>query len=323
MKQQLLAIIQSPTGDRPLVAVILLLFGIFILALQDVTVKLIAHETSFWQFQTLRSVGNGLFLASLAWFSGGFGFLAPKSWRPVYFRALMITICMFFFFSGAPYLSVAQMTAGLYTYPLFVSLLAGPILGEKLGPWRIGAIVLGAGGAGLILDPFDVNFSLIQLLPVAAGFFYACNILILRHACRYETAISLVMAVSVLSILSGLLGIGFLSLFPVTGVSATQLSFVAIGWPELTIMVLGFAIFCSVMNLTGNICLARAYQTAESSWLAPIDFTYLLFAAFWGRVIFGSWPAPKALVGMSLIAVAGIVTAWQEQRLSGIGTGLS
>ncbi len=230
---------------------------------------------------------------------------------------------MFCFFSGAPYLSVAQMTAGLYTYPLFVSLLAGPILGEKLGVWRISAIVLGASGAALILDPFDANFSLVQLLPVAAGFFYACNILILRQACRYESALCLVMAVAVLSILSGLTGIGLLTLFPLKSVSATQLSFVAIGWPELTITVLGFAIFCSVMNLTGNICLARAYQTADSSWLAPIDFTYLLFAAFWGRVIFGAWPSTKALVGMSLIAVAGMVTAWREQRRLRIDTDLS
>ena len=91
MKKQFLAIVQSPTGDRPLIAVILLLFGVFILALQDATVKMIAPETSFWQFQTLRSIGNGLFLISLAWFSGGFGILAPKSWRPVYFRASMLT----------------------------------------------------------------------------------------------------------------------------------------------------------------------------------------------------------------------------------------
>ena len=57
---------------------------------------------------------------------------------------------------------------------------------------------------GLILDPFHASFSPIQLLPIGAGFFYACNILILRHACRYESALSLVMAVAILSILSGL-----------------------------------------------------------------------------------------------------------------------
>ena len=314
MKRQFLAIVQSPKGDRPLIALILLLFGVFILALQDVTVKLIAHETSFWQFQTLRSVGNGLFLASVAWFSGGFGILVPKSWRPVYFRASMITICMFCFFSGAPHLSVTQMTAGLYTYPLFVSLLAGPVLGEKVGPWRISAIVIGASGAGLILDPFHASFSPIQLLPIGAGFFYACNILILRHACRYESALSLVMAVAILSILSGLVGIGLLTLFPLASYLAIQMPFITIGWPELTIVVLGIAIFCSALNLTGNICLARAYQTADSSWLAPIDFSYLVFAAFWGRLIFGTWPTSKALLGMSLIAIAGIVIAWREQH---------
>ena len=314
MKQPFLAIVQSPTGDRPIFAVTLLLCGVFILALQDVTVKLIANETSFWQFQTLRSVGNGLFLASLAWFIGGFDILAPKSWRPVYFRASMITICMFCFFSGAPHLSVTQMTAGLYTYPLFVSLLAGPVLGEKVGLWRIGAIVVGASGAGLILEPFDASFSLVQLLPVAAGFFYACNILTLRHACRYESALSLVMAVAILSFLSGLFGIGLLTLFPFANELAIQMPFVTVGWPKLTMAVLGIAIFCSALNLTGNICLARAYQTADSSWLAPIDFTYLLFAAFWGRVFFGTWPTPKAFVGMSLIAISGIVIAWREQR---------
>ena len=179
---------------------------------------------------------------------------------------------------------------------------------------RISAVVVGASGAGLILDPFHINFSLVQLLPIAAGFFYACNILILRRACRYESALSLVMAVAILSILSGLVGIGLLTLFPFAKDLAIQMPFITIGWPKLTIMVLGVAIFCSALNLTGNICLARAYQTADSSWLAPIDFTYLVFAAFWGRLIFGTWPSQKALLGMSLIAIAGIVIAWREQR---------
>ena len=203
------------------------------------------------------------------------------------------------------------MTAGIYTYPLFVSLLASPVLGETLGPWRIGAIVVGASGAVLILDPFDADFSSVQLLPIAAGFFYACNILILRHTCRYESALSLMMAVAILFVLSGVLGVGLNAVSPASNL-AIQIPFITIGWPELTIVVLGIAIFCSALNLTGNICLARAYQTADSSWLAPIDFSYLVFAAF-GASYFGTWPTPKAL-GMSLIAIAGIVIAWREQH---------
>ena len=78
--------------------------------------------------------------------------------------------------------------------------------------------------------------------------------------------------------------------------------------------VLVFAIFCSILNLSGNICLSRAYQTADSSWLVPIDFSYLLFAAFWGWVIFNAWPPQNAVIGMILIAIAGMLTAWREQQ---------
>jgi len=89
--------------------------------------------------------------------------------------------------------------------------------------------------------------------------------------------------------------------------------FVAIGWPELTLLVAGFALFASVLNLTGNICLSRAYQTADASWLAPMDFSYLVFAAFWSRVIFDQWPTGQAIVGMTLIGSAGVITAWRER----------
>jgi drug/metabolite transporter (DMT)-like permease len=314
MTRQRVPFFHSPSGDRPFLAMALLLFGVFVLALQDATVKLIAPETSFWQFQTLRAMGNALLIIILAMISGGFSLLVPKNWRPVYLRGVMLSICMFCFFSGAPFLTIAQMAAGLYTYPLFVSLLAEPVLGETVGPWRIAALVIGAVGAGLILDPFSAEFSLIQLLPVAAGFFYACNIIILRRDCRLENPLSLTLAVAVLFFITGLVGVILLSLMPPPQDIIAMMPFVAIGWPELTLVVLGFALFCSLLNLSGNICLARAYQTADSSWLAPIDFSYLLFAAIWGRVIFDVWPPQQSLIGMGLIAFAGMVTAWREQR---------
>ena len=98
MKQQHLPFFQSPTGDRPFLAMGLLLVGVFTLALQDATVKLIAPETSFWQFQTIRAIGNALFIIMLAMISGGYGLLVPQDWRPVYFRAVMLSICMFLLF---------------------------------------------------------------------------------------------------------------------------------------------------------------------------------------------------------------------------------
>jgi drug/metabolite transporter (DMT)-like permease len=269
--------------------------------------------TSYWQFQTLISIGNISFVIILALASGSLGLMMPRNWRPVYLRATLLTICMFCFFSGAPYLTVAQMAAGLYTYPLFVSLLAGPILGETVGPWRICALLVGAIGAAFILSPWQDGFSAVQLLPILAGFFFATNILTLRRACRNESPLALAFAAGVVFIVSGVAGITLLSSFPLSAEISETMPFVAIGWPELTFLVAGFALFASVLNLTGNICLSRAYQTADASWLAPMDFSYLIFAALWSRVIFDQWPTTQAQIGMSLIGTAGIITAWRER----------
>ena len=308
-----LTLFDHPSGDRPLAALGLLLMGVFALALQDSLVKLMSGDTSFWQFQTLRSIGNLSFIVILALASGSLGLMMPRNWRPVYLRGALLTVCMFCFFAGAPYLTVPQMAAGLYTYPLFVSLLAGPILGESVGPWRICALLVGATGAAFILSPWQDDFSAVQLLPIMAGFFYATNILTLRRACRKESPLALAFAVGVVFIVSGVAGIALLSAFPLPAEIREAMPFVAIGWPELTFLVVGFALFASVLNLTGNICLSRAYQTADASWLAPMDFSYLIFAALWSRAIFDQWPTRQAIIGMALIGTAGIITAWRER----------
>ncbi|MCP4470771.1 MAG: DMT family transporter [Gammaproteobacteria bacterium] len=307
------SLFQHPGGDRPVAALLLLLTGVFALAFQDSLVKLMSTQTSFWQFQTLRSLGNLGFVVILALASGGIGLVIPRNWRAVYLRAALLAICMFFFFSGAPFLTVAQMAAGLYTYPLFVSLLAAPVLGEAVGPWRISALLIGAVGAAFILSPWDAGFSAVQLLPIMAGFFYATNILTIRKACRNESPLALACAAGITFVVIGILGITLLTLFPLSIELRSAMPFVTIGWPELTLLVAGFALFASILNLTGNICLSRAYQTADASWLAPMDFSYLVFAAFWSRMMFDQWPTGQAIVGMTLIGIAGVITAWRER----------
>jgi drug/metabolite transporter (DMT)-like permease len=307
------SVLNKPSEDRPVMALALLLIGVFVLAFQDGLVKLMSSHTTFWQFQVLRSLGNISLLLLLAWSSQQLSLLKPTNWKPVYFRASMLLICMFFFFAGAPYLSLPQMAAGLYTYPLFISALAAPVLGETVGPWRIAALFVGACGALLVLSPWSAEFSYVQVLPVIAGFFYACNILTIRKACRSESPMALALAAGLTFVVFGLIGITLLSLFPLSETIRTDMPFVAIGWQDLTLLVLGFALLASLLNLSGNIFLSRAYQTADASWLAPMDFVYLIFAAFWSRIMFDQWPTTSAAFGMLLIASAGVLTAWRER----------
>ena len=133
------------------------------------------------------------------------------------------------------------------------------------------------------------------------------------HDEAIESPLALAFAVGIAFVVSGIVGIVWLSILPVAESTRQTMPFVAIGWPELTLAVAAFAVFASTLNLTGNICMSRAYQTADSSWLAPLDFSYLAFAAIWSRLIFDAWPTTQATTGMALIAAAGVITAWRER----------
>ncbi|MEK9935319.1 MAG: DMT family transporter [Rhodobiaceae bacterium] len=309
-----LSIFEQPQGDRPMLALALLLVGVSILSLQDSLVKLVAPQTSFWQVQIIRSFFNLVMLAGLAMFTGGIGLLWPRRLRPAILRGVLLALCMGFFFGAAQQITVTQMATGLYTYPLFVTLLAGPVLGERIGRWRIGALLLGAAGCLLVLNPFADAFTPLQAVPVLAGFFYACNILVLRRYCRNESPLALACMVNLLFIVTGMVGAVAASWLPVDPAWRAAMPFILVGWPEITTILLGFLAILAVLNLFGNLFLSRAYQTADSSLLAPLDFTYLLLIAIWGRVLFDSWPTPLAILGMVMIAAAGMITAMRERR---------
>jgi drug/metabolite transporter (DMT)-like permease len=95
---------------------------------------------------------------------------------------------------------------------------------------------------------------------------------------------------------------------------AIRWSYLFTGWHELDLWVAGIIVACSSLNLVANIALAKAYQSAESSWLAPFDYSYLIFATFWAVVMWGDVPDLLSLVGMSMIAGAGCYVAWRERR---------
>ena len=298
--------------DQPILALVLVLVGVLTLGFQDSLIKLMSSDASFWQIQALRSIGNIAFTLVLAIIGGGLALLIPQNPKAVCLRSFLLICTMFCFFAGAPFLSLSQMGAGLYTYPLFVTILAGPLLDEKVGIWRISSLSAGLLGALLVFEPWHDDFSTVQLLPILAGLFYAANIITIRHACRHESPLALAFFVAVGFTICGGIGIALLSIFPLPVSIQTAMPFVAIGWPELTVGILALIIVTSILNLTGNICLGRAYQTAESSWLAPVDFSYLIFAAMWSKIVFDEWPSGLDVAGMILIAGAGAITAWRE-----------
>lgn len=298
--------------DRPTLASMLVLGAVFLLALQDGLVKLVSAEVSLWQFQAMRSAINLALLFLLSRAIWGTPPPPPKRLLVVALRSVLLVGAIFLFFGGVPFLTLAEIAAGLYVFPLFASLLAALLLRERLGPRRVLAVAAGFAGTLLILKPGTENFSIVGLMPVGAGLCYAGQIVMTRRLCRDESPITLAVGVSVTFLFFGLVGMTILA-WKDAGDLAVQWPYLFTGWHDLAIWVAGTVVACSALNLTANIGLAKAYQSAEASWLAPFDYSYMIFATFWGYVFWGDIPDILTISGMAMIAAAGAFVTWRER----------
>ncbi len=305
--------------DQPSSAAALLVGALFILGFQDALVKITSTEISLWQMQTVRASCNLILLILLTGVLFGKVRPYPRRLWAVVLRTVLLISTMVLLFGGIPVLALSEIAAGLYVFPLFVVVLSAALLGERVGPRRITAIAFGFCGTLLILKPGTAGFKWISLLPVAAGLCYAGMVLTTRRLCREEHPVTLAYGVGLGFVLVGLVGVAVMSHWPSPQLSA-KWPYLLTGWRPMELWVFGVVVMTSFLNLTANLSLSRAYQTAESSWLAPFDYSYLIFATFWGYIIWGHVPDRWSFLGMFLIASAGCYVAWRERQLVGTDT---
>lgn len=297
---------------RPGRAASLMVGALFLLGFQDSIVKLASDSLSLWQFQMFRAAINLILLILLTRVIWGTGCPPPKRFWAVALRSLFLVGAMLFYFGGVPFLNLSDIAAGLYVFPLFVAVLSAVLLGERVGPRRIAAILTGFAGTLLILKPGTDSFQLVSLMPICAALCYAGTILTTRRLCRDESPVTLSFGVGITFLTVGTAGTVIFT-FLVEPEGAAGWPYLLTGWHDIGLWILALILTCSVLNLTANIALARAYQSAEASWLAPFDYSDIVFATFWGYVFWRHVPDALTFLGMAMIAGAGAFVAWREK----------
>lgn len=304
---------QHSTTDTPRLAIVAMLCGLLCLSLQDALIKMASSQTTLWQLQSIRALVNIVLVWTISRRVMPGLSLQPKRIGVVTMRSLFQVAALTLFFGGAPFLTLAQMAGGLYTFPLFVGLFS-IVIGEAVGPRRIFAILIGFIGTVLVLRPDRAGFSVMSLMPVGAGFFYALFVVTTRRLCRDESPLALVLSANVVIALAGLAGLVIIPLLPLSDVLRSEYPFLLTANVPLVAFVVGVILSSSVLNTIGNLCLSKAYQSADSSFLAPIDYSYLLFATVWGVILFGDTPVATTVIGLLLIAGAGLFVVWRERQ---------
>jgi len=209
---------------------------------------------------------------------------------------------MLFYFGALAFVPIAQALAGLFTAPIFVLLVTVFILGQRVGPWRVGAVGLGFCGITLVVAPWQEGITLWALLPVLGGLLYALGSIATRTICAGETVMSMLLA---LFICQGLLG---LSGLVVLGTGAGD--FVSRGWVwPVSAGGLGLVALQAVGSVLGVGLLIRAYALGDTSYIAPFEYSVFLFGAGFAYLLYGVVPSPLAGLGAGLVAVAGLIIA--------------
>ena len=288
---------------RPGAAAASVLVGMAMLGLTDNFVPFLTERGSLWQFHLIRGAMALVLLAIIA--ALGFGVLRPKSLRAVLGRSFFQAGAMLIYFGCLALMPIGVVVAGIFTSPLFVLLITVIFQGKRVGPVRWGAVVLGFLGTLLVIRPDPSALDPIAFLPVFAGLLYAIGAVATRAWCAQENTLTLTTGFFGMLMLFGLIGV---LLLPAGGPAGHE-SFPVRGWVPIEAGFLFWTAVQAVGSLLGIGLIFRGYLMGEAGHVAVFEYSLLVFATFWAWVLWDQQVPMLALVGMTMIACAGVIIA--------------
>jgi len=190
---------------------------------------------------------------------------------------------------------------------LFITLLAWIFAGEKVTPIAWLAIGIGFAGVLVILRPSGEDFNWAALLPLISSLLYAISMLLTRTKCQAESPLVLGLSLHVSLVVIGLLGTFLLPVIYPTALEASGNAFLFGTWTAMDSMAWLAIGGLALAALIGSVGGAFAYQNGPSATIATFDYSYLAFITLWGIFFFAEVPDLWTVLGMALIATAGIL----------------
>ncbi|SFP41831.1 S-adenosylmethionine uptake transporter [Geopseudomonas sagittaria] len=282
--------------SRPLKGILLTCAAVFAFASLDSLSKYLTAFNSVLMILWVRYLAQTCLLA--AWQLPRHGLRVLKVNCPglQVLRGLSLLSISLFFLFALRYLPIGEATAVHFLTPLLVILLAIPMLGERasLAQWLL--VAVGFAGVLIIVRPGGGLLTPAMLLPVASACSYAIFQLLTRRIGSRDSA-------AATNLITGL--VGFLCLTLLLPLFWTGLP----AWPQLLGM-----ISLGLIAVTGHMLLTVAFQYSSPVLLAPFSYLQIFFAVLYGFLLFDHAPDSGALLGMGVIALSGLGSAWLQAR---------
>ncbi len=219
-----------------------------------------------------------------------------RVWAMLTVRSIVHAIGVSLWFFAMARIPIAEVAALGFTAPIFTTLGAALFLGETLTVHRIGAVLMGFGGAMVVLQPGLEEINLGSVAQLTAAPLFAVSFLMAKRLTRVETSASIV---------------AFLSLF----VTIMLLPAAIAVWRTPTLEELGWLLVVAALATTGHVTLTQAFRSADMTVTQPIQFFQLVWATLLGLVLFGEQPEMWTWVGGGMIVASATWIARHESRI--------
>lgn len=283
----------TPRGDT-FAGIGYLLFSVLMFSVMAVFVKQVTDHIPVAEVVFFRNLFGILPVAAAVAVSGRIASLRTDRYLDHLRRAVIGVSAMALLFWSYALLPLADATAINFTAPLFLTALSVPLLGETVGPFRWGAVLVGFAGMLLMVHPGDGVLQAGALIGVASAFFQAMAMVLISQLSRTESSNTIVFYFALNATVLFALPLPFIWTTPESS------------WDWL--MLAG----CGISGGIAQLLLTRAYAVTRAVVLAPFGYTALLWTGLFGYLLWGQVPEADTLLGAAIVAASGVFIVYRE-----------
>ncbi|WP_298936986.1 DMT family transporter [uncultured Ruegeria sp.] len=199
-------------------------------------------------------------------------------------------------FASVAFIPMADATAISFLNPVFAMLLAIPLLKEGVGPWRWLAAAVALAGALILLRPTPDSFQPAALLALTAAVVIGMELIFIKKLSGREIPIQILLVNNAMGLAIATVAVSFVFQMPTP---AQWAALAGIG----------------VLMACAQACFVNGMARADASFVAPISYATLIFAALYDFVIFSVIPDVISIVGSAIILAGGLILVWREARI--------
>lgn len=295
-------------GNRNLLGILCIIFGVMFFSIQDAIIKFISGEYALTLAMAARCVVSLPLLLIMVHFDCGLS----KLWSPrlgaLVVRGGILLVAYTTYYMALPALPLAEAIALFFAAPIIVTMLSAPMLGEKVSAQSWAAIALGFVGVLIILQPGTALFDAAALFSLASAATYALAMIFARKLGVSEPATVMAFYQNAVYLMCSVGAAALLAFLDIDSATHPSLDFLVRPWAWPNAFELALMGACGVIAAVAMSLLTQGYRMGDSNLVTVFEYTGMIWAPVWGFVIFSEVPRDTTLIGLAFILAAGIMS---------------